>query len=256
MPAKTHVGLPVVSDGHQQRVGEPVAFGACTGAIRILLIEDGAVAIEHGARRRLDPPVLTVVPPGWDGAVSAGRGAFIYRIDLDGGPDLAALVGSRPIIAHGAGTAPWRAEIIAQAQRWWRSLRERRLAAITLSALLVRLLEDAGRPGAVRQPLDARFLALVREHLGSGERADALARRLGVSRATLDRRLRTATGTSAADWLRLERLRAAADMLLRWPYPIAEVGRRCGFADGDSFTRAFRRLHGCTPRAWRRRHAG
>jgi AraC-like DNA-binding protein len=254
MPAKTIIGMPVICDGHQQRLDQPLRFAACPGSVlRILLAEGAALAIEHVARRRLNPPVLIVMPPRWNGVADVAQGGFCYRLDLDGGAVLAELVGSEPLLLHGASTGPWRADIIALAQRWWLSLDDRRRVAIQLAALLTRLLDAGRRPGGIRQPLDARFQALVREHLGSGERAPDFARRLGVSRITLDRVLRRRTGASAAALIRIERLRAAADMLLRWPHPVAEVAGRCGFADTDSFVRAFKNLYGCTPRVWRAR---
>jgi len=60
-------------------------------------------------------------------------------------------------------------------------------------------------------------------------------------------------GTTAAARIRQERLRAAATMLLQTDQAFADIGGRCGFADVDSFVRAFKRIYGCTPRAWRRR---
>jgi AraC-like DNA-binding protein len=254
MPAKRIIGMPIISDGHQQHLERSLQFDSCPNEVlRILLIEGSAVTIEHVARRRLNPPVLVVVPPRWGGRIEVAKGGFCYRLDLDGGPVLAELVGGEPLLLHGQGTGPWRSDIIALAQRWWLSLEDRRRVAIQLAALLTRLVDAGRRPGGIRQPLDARFQVLVQDHLGSGERAVDLARRLGVSRITLDRALRRRTGASAAAWLRVERLRAAADLLLRLPHPVGEIAGRCGFTDGDSFVRAFKRLYGCTPRVWRAR---
>ncbi|MFM2090994.1 MAG: hypothetical protein RLZZ127_1483 [Planctomycetota bacterium] len=244
------IGLPVISDGHQFRllsaeVVEPLAEG-----FRVLLVEDAAATLVDSAGRRLDPPVLLVVPPGPRGRVRLGRGAFCYRLDLDGGPGLRALLGAGTLCWPGAAAAPWRAELIAIAQRWWRSLADRQRVAVHLTDLLLRAHAATLDPDPAAGSLEARFQALVREHLGSEERAPEFARRLGVSRITLDRALVRSTGRTAAAWIRAERLRAAAAMLRQGGRPSADVGPSCGFADPDSFARAFRRQYGCTPRQW------
>ncbi len=256
MPADLRIrpDLPVISDGHQFRIGAAQVLFAGAGQVhRVLLIEDAAVTIGiQGTRKRLDPPVLALLPPGWPGRLQVARGAFCYRLDLDAGPGLASLLApeAAPILA-GAEVGPWRGEVIALAQRWWRSLAERRRAAVHMAALVLRI--DEHRRCAV--PLDdlaGRFQVLVRTHLGSNERAGDFAARLGVSRATLDRAMDGSCGMTAAAWLRSERLRVAADLLQRTDRRWDEIGRSVGFRDADSFVRAFRCLHGGTPRHWRR----
>jgi AraC-like DNA-binding protein len=248
------VGLPVIGDGHQFRVAAAQVLEPLADAFRVLLVEGAAATLLDETGRRLDPPVLLVIPPGPRGRVRLGRGAFCYRFDLDGGPGLRALLGSAPRCWQGPAAAPWRGELIAIAQRWWRSLADRQRVAVHLVDLLLRADAATLDPDQAAQSLESRFQALVREHLGSEERAPALARRLGVSRITLDRVLVRSTGRTAAAWIRAERLRAAAEMLRHHGRPFAEVGPSCGFADPDSFARAFRRQYGCTPRAWVRRH--
>ncbi len=231
-------------------------FSGCDGHIhRLLLVDDAAVTIEHARRQRLDPPILILIPPRWSGAVSVGRGAFCYRIELDGGPRLSAMLQKSVIVRQGAEASPWSHEIIALAQRWWRSLPDRHRVAIHLTDLLLRLTATGNEPDPTRQSLDERFHLLLHAHLGSEEGAVDFARRLGISRVTLDRALRRSTGTTAATRIRQERLRAAATMLQQTDHSFVMIGGRCGFADTDSFVRAFKRVYGSTPRAWRRRQA-
>lgn len=253
MPAKviTPIGLPVISDGHQWRLTAAERLGALDGTVcRLLLVEGAAATLADGSRRRLDPPVLLVLPPRWRGTVHLGRGGFCYRFDIDGGPGLVALLGGLRLW-EGPAVRPWQGEIIALAQRWWRSLASRQPVAVHLLSLLLRLCDepDESADGA----LAVRFQRLVAEHIGSGERAPSFARRLGVSRITLDRALRAASGTTAAGWLRQTRLRLAADLLREGIKTVAAVAAASGFADPDSFARAFRRQYGRTPREWRRR---
>jgi AraC-like DNA-binding protein len=253
MPAKSISlpGLPLIDDGHQFRVEAATGLGACETAIRLLLIDEASVVVEGRLRGRLDPPVLAVLPPGWNGSLRLARGGFCYRIDLDGGAALAPLLGlDAPLILSGAAIGPWRGEVIALAQRWWLSLDERRRTAIHVAALLERLTADRHAPPPT-PGIAGRYQELVRAHLGSNERVDALAARLGVSRATLDRAMTASVGRTAAEWQRGERLREAVVLLDRTVRSVEDIGRSVGFPDPDSFARAFRRQHGCTPKAWR-----
>ncbi|WP_448005166.1 AraC family transcriptional regulator [Agromyces bauzanensis] len=59
-------------------------------------------------------------------------------------------------------------------------------------------------------------------------------------------------GQSPASLLRAERLRVAERLLAEIPERTVEsVAYDSGFRDVTTFTRAFRRAHGCTPRDWR-----
>ncbi|MCF4120891.1 AraC family transcriptional regulator [Antribacter sp. KLBMP9083] len=65
-------------------------------------------------------------------------------------------------------------------------------------------------------------------------------------------------GLAPAEFLRRERLRAAARLLRAGgpgARPVEQVAYACGFDDPTTFTRAFRRVYGCTPREWRARPA-
>lgn len=248
----TIAGSPVIDDGHQFRVERPVVIGPCPGTThRLLLVEDAAVVIEPGHRRR-SPPVLLLLPPGWAGSVRLARGAFCYRLDVDGGKALVQTLGLHGLLAlDGEEVRPWRSDVVALAQRWWRSFAERRRVAIQCAALLVRLCGSGTKPSAPLG-LAGRFQELAREHLGSNERIPALAARLGVSRITLDRAMRSAVGMTASAWWRGERMREAAVLVGRMDRSVGAVAAAIGFRDADSFARAFRRSHGGSPRAWRR----
>lgn len=50
----------------------------------------------------------------------------------------------------------------------------------------------------------------------------------------------------------LRRCELAKELLRSSPLSLAEIALACGFADQSHFTRAFARLVGMTPGAWRR----
>lgn len=109
---------------------------------------------------------------------------------------------------------------------------------------------------APEDPLAPAVRAAIAAELPGKEPSLArVARRLGTSARTLQRRL-GAAGTSFAavvDAVRRER----AEAFLRAPdVSIAEVSFLVGFAEQSAFTRAFRRWTGTVPTAWRLRAGG
>jgi AraC-like DNA-binding protein len=82
--------------------------------------------------------------------------------------------------------------------------------------------------------------------------ASFVASSLGVSVRTLQRQLR-AEHTSFAAVLNHLRQEMAQPLLRDGGYSVAEVGFLLGYEDPGAFRRAFRRWHGLSPRAFRRR---
>jgi transcriptional regulator GlxA family with amidase domain len=60
-------------------------------------------------------------------------------------------------------------------------------------------------------------------------------------------------GVTPADWILQSRVQSARG-LLESSAPPKEVAARCGFADVDTFRRAFVRLVGVTPAEYRKSH--
>lgn len=106
--------------------------------------------------------------------------------------------------------------------------------------------------GAAGEGLAARVRGAVAAELPGREPTLAtVARRLGTSPRTLQRRLEAAGASfaSVADGVRRER---AEDALRAPDVSIAEVSWLVGFAEQSAFARAFRRWTGVAPSAWRR----
>jgi AraC-like DNA-binding protein len=100
------------------------------------------------------------------------------------------------------------------------------------------------------QPPQAEIVrTLVASELPAGNPSAArIAERLDISVRTLARRLADEGTTHQAivDSVRAER----AEQYLRAGHTVLEVAQLVGFADESAFNRAFRRWHGCSPRAW------
>lgn len=135
------------------------------------------------------------------------------------------------------------------------SLMPEHLLADQLGAMLSAALEPAVAPTRAGRDLAARARALMRDRLDTaGLQASDVAQALGVSLRTLHRAF-AAGGASFADSLRGLRLQRAAELLAQprlAGVSVAEIGRRCGYADASHFVREFQRWHALTPARWRR----
>src|SRR5204862_7936428 len=80
---------------------------------------------------------------------------------------------------------------------------------------------------------------------------ETLAACSGMSRASFAAKFRGKTGSTPLDYLTKQRI-ARARTLLREELPIAEIASRVGYESQISFARAFGRIVGTTPGAFRR----
>lgn len=109
------------------------------------------------------------------------------------------------------------------------------------------LLKDLAREESIR----ARVEAGLMPGLHKGEASiDAIASELGMSRATLYRRLKQ-EGTTFAEVADELRCRMASDYLAARKVSVNEAAYLVGFSEASSFVRAFRRWTGQTPAEYR-----
>lgn len=132
--------------------------------------------------------------------------------------------------------------------------RPNRLSDAGLSQFLVRRLDDelSALPDAPR--LSEHVLREIAQSLSDGApKADAIARRLGLSERTLQRRLRE-EGSSFHQLSEAARRDLAKTLLAEQSYALAEVAFLTGFSEQSAFTRAFKRWTAQTPAAYRAAH--
>ncbi|MET0390596.1 MAG: AraC family transcriptional regulator [Polyangiales bacterium] len=127
-----------------------------------------------------------------------------------------------------------------------------------LTAIFVELarLGRAERSHAKTHGLAPRQLRLALEYLEAHRSGPIslgdLAQLTGLSPAYFGRAFKRATGVPPYRWHLNARIREAQRLLLAAHMTIAEVATATGFADQAHFTRAFTKISGATPAAWRR----
>jgi transcriptional regulator GlxA family with amidase domain len=82
-----------------------------------------------------------------------------------------------------------------------------------------------------------------------------LASELGVSRRSLERRFRAATGNSPGEYLQRVRVESAKKALEATDSPVSEIAQAVGYGDVPSFRKLFARSTGLSPARYRRRYA-
>jgi len=101
-----------------------------------------------------------------------------------------------------------------------------------------------------------RWLARVVDKLQSDYcerlRLEELAREAGVHPVHLSRVFRRCRGEGIGDYVHRLRIRAACEQMLAPQRSLTEISLETGFADQSHFTRAFRRITGMSPGAFRR----
>jgi AraC family transcriptional regulator len=98
-----------------------------------------------------------------------------------------------------------------------------------------------------------RAEALLREAIRLDRPASSIARELGVSRATFFRDFRSEFACTPGQYLRRERIRAAARLLRGTRRSLVDIAAICGFYDQSHFNRCFRKAVGLSPDEFRRR---
>ncbi len=109
---------------------------------------------------------------------------------------------------------------------------------------------------AVQDPLVESAALYVRQHAGDAIGVEHVARALGVSRRTLDRRFARALGRSVHEELASARMQKACALLSESLQTVARIAGACGFRTAASFSRAFHRHVGCWPIEYRNRARG
>lgn len=97
-----------------------------------------------------------------------------------------------------------------------------------------------------------KLLEWVRQNLDQHHTIDSLAQRGMMSRRTLSRRVKAATGTSVGAWLLHQRLMLAQRLLETESIPVSLVAQRAGFGSEVSLRKHFRKAFQTSPARYRK----
>ena len=91
-------------------------------------------------------------------------------------------------------------------------------------------------------------MQIVEDRMGDSEfSVDEFSREVGMSRVHLHRKLKALTGQSPSDFIRMIRLKRAAQLLDARAGNVAEVAYQVGFNNLSYFSRCFREQFGKLP---------
>ena len=122
-----------------------------------------------------------------------------------------------------------------------KKLRERFSREITLQPASISIT-------SMDEKLLQHVMQIVEEHMSdSNFGVEAFCREAGMSRTQLHRKLKALTDQSAGDFIRIMRLKRAAELLANQVGSIAEVAFMVGFNDPSYFTKCFQKQFGKTP---------
>jgi AraC-like DNA-binding protein len=129
--------------------------------------------------------------------------------------------------------------------------------------LLVQLLRadfgrntDVGVVAALEDKRIARALAAVHEDPGSSWTIESAAELASMSRSGFARRFKELLDMSFFDYLTRLRMRNARRLLATSALPVPLVAEKVGYQSDLAFVKAFKKLHGKTPRAYRLSSSG
>lgn len=109
---------------------------------------------------------------------------------------------------------------------------------------------------AVMDPAVESAARFIHDHAGEMIGVEHVARAVGVSRRTLDRRFAKALGRTVHEELTVNRIQNACTLLSESLNSVASIAEECGYATPASFSRAFRRQMGCWPTEFRNQNRG
>jgi AraC-like DNA-binding protein len=114
--------------------------------------------------------------------------------------------------------------------------------------------QQPARPTLVRGDKIRRARAILNREYADPPSLEELAQRLGMSGTQLKSSFRSVMGTTVLQYCILKRIEAARLLLDENRHSISDIANIVGYHDHSAFSRAFRRLSGCTPHQWRHKN--
>ncbi len=111
--------------------------------------------------------------------------------------------------------------------------------------------DRAGIVAALKDKRLNKALTQVHENPGADWTIESAAAAAAMSRSGFARLFKTTLEVSFFDYLTRLRMRNARDLLKTTALRVGDIGEQVGYQSELSFVKAFKKLHGMTPRAYR-----
>jgi AraC-like DNA-binding protein len=111
--------------------------------------------------------------------------------------------------------------------------------------------QDAGWLAGLRDPAVGKALALIHSRPSFDWTIEGLARQCGTSRTVMAERFASFVGTPPMHYLAKWRMQVASEMLRRGNAGMAAIAAEIGYESEAAFSRAFKKMMGVAPSAWR-----
>ncbi|HXS81622.1 MAG TPA: AraC family transcriptional regulator [Methylomirabilota bacterium] len=116
--------------------------------------------------------------------------------------------------------------------------------------------EETGWLAGTRDPAVGRALSLIHEHPSESWTVERLSEDVGLSRSSLHERFMQLIGQPPMQYLTNWRMQLAASRLRDTSAKLMEVASDVGYESEAAFSRAFKRVSGLSPGAWRKQRRG
>jgi AraC-like DNA-binding protein len=110
---------------------------------------------------------------------------------------------------------------------------------------------DSGWLAGLRDPAVGNALALIHARPSFNWTIEGLARQCGTSRSVMAERFVRLVGMPPMHYLAKWRMQVASEMLNRGNFNMATIAAEIGYESEAAFSRAFKKMTGVTPSAWR-----
>jgi AraC-like DNA-binding protein len=200
--------------------------------------------------RVLGPGDVHVLPPGRAHRLHTPRQHHQFGVNFSRTRDERGLLDAllqafpRPAVWHLPFRETWKSELAGSAPT--RPGRFRALGALDSYAVALLELSDRGERGP------ERLVDFLTDHLADSLGVEEVAAALSTSRASLQRLAARHFGCGVAHLYERMRMDRAAELLLTTDLHVSECAAECGYADVYHFSRAFKRVFGAPPTAYRR----
>jgi len=131
----------------------------------------------------------------------------------------------------------------------------RQIAAAAALRWSLAQLSGAGESSGERDDIEA-VATWMREHVGQRVSVTALARRAGLSPAHFSLCFKQHTGFAPIDYFLRLKVRRACGILDGTTWAVGRIARDLGYDDAFYFSRLFRSIMGCSPKAYRNKPKG